>query len=138
MTIEHGLCRSYKLEVLRGVHSDKDRYKIALYLDGATLTKATTAYTSSGEVSAVGYMTGGQVLTGFTCGCNGDVAYVYWTGDPTWGPTASISTRAGLIYNSSKDNRAVGVIDFGEVYSCKNGTLRVPIPGKNNPLIQII
>ena len=137
MPFEHGLCRSYKLEILRGEHSYKDRYKIALYAEGATLTKTTPTYTPAGEISSNWYIAGGQILTGFTCGLNGDIAYAYWKGDPTWGPAATLSARGALIYNSSKENKAVGVVDFGEVYSCKNGTLRIPIPGKNNPLIQI-
>ena len=44
MTITTALCESYKRELLMGLHAITDDYRMALYVDGARLSAATTAY----------------------------------------------------------------------------------------------
>ena len=60
-------CTSFKQELLKGVHnlsaSGGNSFKMALYTNSASFTAATTAYTSSNEVSGTGYSAGGQGLT---------------------------------------------------------------------------
>ena len=56
------MCTSFKKELLYGVHdfdnSSGDTFKIALYTNSASFTAATTAYTTSNEVSGTGYTAG--------------------------------------------------------------------------------
>ena len=64
----NAMCTSFKKELLEGGHDFKnsggDTFKIALYTNSASFNAATTAYTSSNEVSASGsYSAGGGTLT---------------------------------------------------------------------------
>lgn len=127
MAIDTAICNSYKQEVLEGVHTSTDTYKIALYTDAATLGAATTAYSSSNEASGAGYDAGGKNLAGFTTGLSTGTAYLTFT-DPEW-TSASITARGCLIYNSSKSNKAVATFDFGENVTSVNGTFTVDFPG---------
>lgn len=126
MAITTTLCNSYKQEVLEGVHSSSDTYKLALYTDAATLSAATTAYSATNEVEGTGYTAGGVELTGFTSGLSGSTAYVTFT-DPAIS-TATITARGCLVYNSSKSNKAVAAFDFGGNITSTNGTFTVDLP----------
>jgi hypothetical protein len=57
-----------------------------------------------------GYSTGGIPLTGVTVNTEGTTAYVDFA-NASW--TGSLTARGGLIYNSSKGNKAICVLDFG-------------------------
>lgn len=126
MAITTTLCNSYKQEVLEGVHSSADTYKLALYTDAATLDATTTAYSATNEVSGTGYTAGGVELSGFTSGLSGSTAYVTFT-DPAIS-SATITARGCLVYNSSKSNKAVAAFDFGGNITSTNGTFTVDLP----------
>ena len=126
MAITTTLCNSYKKEILDGTHSSADTYKLALYTDAATLDADTTAYSSTNEVSGIGYTAGGVELTGFTSGLSGSTAYVTFT-DPAL-TLATITARGCLIYNSSKSNKAVACFDFGGNITSTNGTFTLDLP----------
>lgn len=126
MAITTTLCNSYKQEVLEGVHSSSDTYKLALYTDAATLSAATTAYSATNEVEGTGYTAGGVELTGFTSGLSGSTAYVTFT-DPAIA-NATITARGCLVYNSSKSNKAVAAYDFGGNITSTNGTFTIDLP----------
>jgi hypothetical protein len=128
MAITAAICNSFKQEILQGVHEASDEYMIALYPSSATLSKATTAYSSSGEVAnGNGYDTGGKLLVGFSVTLDGDTAILDWTTDPSWA-AATITARGALIYNSSQSNKAVAVLDFGGDISSTAGTFTVTLP----------
>lgn len=130
MAITAALCNSFKLELLptaAGVHLSGDVYKIALYTSTATLNKSTTAYATTNEVVGTGYTAGGATLSGLTTALDTDTAYIDWTTDPTW-PSATITARGALIYNSSKSNKAIAVLDFGGDITSTNGTFTVQLP----------
>jgi hypothetical protein len=126
MTITTAICSSYKKEVLEGVHAADDTYKVALYTDAATLNASTTAYSVTNEVSGANYDAGGKVLENFQSGLSGTTAYITFD-DPEW-PSATITARGCLIYNSSKSNKAVAAFDFGMNVSSTNGTFTVDFP----------
>jgi hypothetical protein len=126
MAITTAICNSYKQELLEGVHALGDTYKIALFTDSATLDKATTAYSSTNEVSGAGYDAGGKSLTGFTSGLSTDTAYITFS-DPSW-TSSTITARGCLIYNSSKSNKAVAVFDFGSNVVSVSGTFTIDFP----------
>jgi hypothetical protein len=126
MAITTAICNSYKQELLEGVHALGDTYKIALFTDSATLDKATTAYSSTNEVSGAGYDAGGKSLTGFTSGLATDTAYITFD-DPSW-TSSTITARGCLIYNSSKSNKAVAVFDFGSNVVSVSGTFTIDFP----------
>jgi hypothetical protein len=112
MAITQTMTTSFKQDVLLGVHDlDTDTIKMALFLATADLGAATTVYTTTGETSGTGYVAGGNVLTGVTVLTSGTTAYVDFA-DSAWNP-ASFTARGGLIYNASKGNKAIAVLDFG-------------------------
>jgi len=108
------VCTSYKAELLQGLHdfttSSGDAFYLALYDDNATLTTATTVYSTTDEVTGTGYTAGGKLLTNITPTSSGTVGFADFA-DLTFS-TVSITTRGGLIYNSTNGNRACFVLDF--------------------------
>lgn len=126
MTITTAICKSYKKEILEGVHAAADVYKIALFTSLATLNADTTAYSTTNEVSGTGYTAGGATLADLTTGLSGSTAYLTFT-DPAWA-NATITARGCLIYNSSKSNKAVAAFDFGGDVTSTNGTFNVDLP----------
>lgn len=116
MAISQALVTSFKKEILQGVHDlDNDVFYMALYTSNADLSSATTVYTPAGEASGAGYTAGGTVLTNLGVTESGTVAYTSWD-NAVW-PGAMISAAAGLVYNSSKGNKAVAVLNFGGTYT---------------------
>lgn len=128
MAISQAMCSSFKQQLLLGEHDlDTDTIKIALYTSSATLGASTTAYTTSNEVaSGNGYTTGGNTLTGASVSLSGTTAFVDFS-DTTWS-NATITARGALIYNSSKSNKAIAVLDFGGDKTSTNGNFTVQFP----------
>lgn len=129
MAIAAGVCDSAKLDWLRATHAVTDTYKIALYGSGASLSSATTEYTVDGEITGTGYDAGGQVLANIATGLTAGVAWMDWD-DPAW-TGSTITARGAVIYNASKSNKALAVLDFGADISSTNGpfTIYFPSPG---------
>lgn len=126
MAITTAICNSYKQEILEGVHSSTDTYKIALYTSSATLGAGTTAYSSTNEVTGTNYSAGGVTLTGYTSGLSSSTAYITFS-DPSWADS-TITARGCLIYNSSKTNKAVACFDFGSDVVSVSGTFTIDLP----------
>ena len=127
MAITQGMCSSFKQQLLKGEHDfDVDTFKIALYTDAATLSSATTVYSSADEVTGVGYTAGGLSLTGTTVSLTGSTAFVDFN-DAVWS-ASTITARGALIYNSSKSNKAVAVLDFGTDKTSTTGDFTVQFP----------
>ena len=128
MAITQAMCTSFKTELLGGTHDlDTDVIKIALFTSSASLDASTTAYSTSNEVAnGNGYTTGGNTLTGAAISSSGTTAFVDFS-DSTWS-SASFTARGALIYNSSKANRAIAVLDFGSDKTSTNGDFVVQFP----------
>lgn len=111
------ITNSFREEMLKGVHDlSTDTLKLALYTGTANLYPTTTAYTATGEVVASGYTAGGVILTGVTItvgpATTNDPAVVYVDfNDVT--VSAALTARGALIYNTSKADRSIAVLDFG-------------------------
>jgi len=141
MAISQAMCTSFKVELLTATHnftaSTGDTFKIALYTSSATLGAGTTAYTVSNEVSGTGYTAGGNTLTNVTPTSSGTTAFTDFA-DTTWS-TATITARGALIYNSSKSDKAVCVLDFGsdKTSTAGNFTIVMPTADASNSIIRI-
>ena len=130
MPITQAMCSSFKQQILLGEHDlDTDAIKIALYTSAATLSAATTVYSTSDEVVGTGYTAGGNTLTGATVSLTGTTAFVDFS-DTTWS-TATITARGALLYNSSKSNKAIAVLDFGSDKTSTAGNFTVQFPAND-------
>lgn len=111
MSIVQTQTTSFKKELYQAVHNlSTDTIKIALYTANANLNADTTVYSTTDEVVASGYTAGGNTLTGVAISSSGYTAYVNWA-NTSW--SAALTARCALIYNASKGNKAIAVIDFG-------------------------
>ncbi len=137
MTISQTATTSFKQELLLGVHDFAvDTIKLALYLAAADLGAGTTAYTATGETSGTGYVAGGNTLSGVTVLAAGTTAYLDFS-DTAWSP-AAFTARGGLIYNASKGNKAIAVLDFGaDKTATTTFTVQMPANTATSALIRI-
>ena len=125
-------CDVFKTGLLDGTFdfsSDTTQvYKIALYTNSATLNASTTAYTTTGEVSGLGYTAGGKSLTiGVNPTNSNDISFFSFD-DISW-TTSTITARGALIYKyDGASNPAVCVLDFGSDKSTTGGTFTVQFP----------
>ena len=127
---------SFKKELYQGIHDlTTDVLKIALYTGFADLNEDTTAYTTTAEITGTGYSAGGKILTGTTIGSSGYSAFVDFD-SVEWNPGA-FTARCVLIYNSSKANRSIAVLDFGSDKT-SNATFEItmPVNDANSALIR--
>lgn len=112
MSIFQTQTTSFKQELLQGIHNlSTDTIRMALYSSNASLGPSTTVYSTADEVTGSGYVAGGKILTGVSIANLNDVVYVDFD-DVTWNP-ASFTSAGALIYNASKANRSIAVLNFG-------------------------
>jgi hypothetical protein len=125
--ITGGWTNCVKLAFLNGVHQPTDVYKLALYDGAAHLNALTERYATEHEISAKGYTAGGRTLEGRRAELQMGTGMLSWENDVIW-PQATIRSPGGLIYNASKDNAALCVLEFGEEVRSTNGRFKVPMP----------
>ena len=116
---------SFKSEVYQAVHNLlTDTIKIALYTADANLNEDTTVYSTLNEVVASGYAAGGEIMTGVTLNSSGYTVYVNFA-NVSW--STSVTARCALIYNYSKSNKSIAVLDFGSDKT-STGTFTITMP----------
>ena len=125
--IAQTLTTSFKTQLLTATHnfttSTGDVFKIALYLSTASIGDDTTVYTATGEISGTGYTAGGITITAITPTSSGTTAFVSFN-TTTFTGLVNSSIAGALIYNSSKSNKSVAVLDFG---GTKISTVATPL-----------
>ena len=142
MAITQAMATSFKVEILGGdfdfSSGTADTFKIALFTSAATLSAATTAYSTTNEVVGTGYTAGGNTLTISTNPTStGTTAFLDFA-DTTWS-SATITARGALIYKSGGTNPAVAVLDFGSDKTSTAGdfTIVFPAADASNAIIRI-
>ena len=136
------MCTSFKKELLEAVHNFKnsggDTFKIALYTNSASFNAATTAYTTSNEVTGTNYTAGGNTLTRVDPTSSGTTAFTDFA-DTTWA-SSTITARGAMVYNdTASGNPAVVILDFGSDKTSTNGDFTVVFPAadESNAIIRI-
>jgi hypothetical protein len=136
------MCTSFKVELLKGVHnftnSTGNTFNIALYDNNASFTAATTAYTSSNEVSGTGYTAKGNSLTNVTPTSTGTTAFTDFS-DTTWS-SSTITARGAMIFNdTASGDPSVVILDFGSDKSTSSSdfTIVFPTADSTSALIRI-
>jgi hypothetical protein len=137
---------SFKSQLFSGTHllstGSGDTFKIALFTSAVPSAGATTAYSTTGEVSGTGYTAGGATLTipASIPATSGTTAWIDFN-DTSWTSATFSGVLWGLIYNATaaKGSAAIAVIDFGGAQSVTNGTFTIqwPTPDASNAIIRI-
>lgn len=152
MAITQAMATSFKVEILDGIHNfgtgvirastAADKFKLALFTSSATLSAATTAYTTtlSDEVSSSGtnYPQGGLTLTiSQVPTSTGTTAWLDF--DDLTFPSATLTANGALIYNETQDNKAVAVLAFGadKTSTAGNFTIQFPAAASTTAILRI-
>ena len=141
MAITQALCSSFKQEIMEAEHNlttGQHTIRAALYKSSATLNAATTAYTTSNEVSGTNYVAKGEALTNVTPTLSGTTALTDFA-DETWS-NATITARGALLFNDSHaSDAAILVLDFGADKTSTAGdfTIVFPAADASNAIIRI-
>lgn len=149
MANTQSMCTSFMSELMTATHNfttgTGDTFKAALYEATATYNAATTAYSTTGEVTGTNYTAGGITVTNGTSpqstNSSATAGVAYWT------PSASLTYTnvtlttafdAVLIYNSSKSNKAVSVHTFGsQTVTAGTFTLTMPSNTTSTALLRL-
>lgn len=144
MANTQAMCTSFMGELMTATHNfgvapiraatTADTFKAALYLVSATINAATTAYSSTGEVTGTNYTAGGVTVTAATpptatnSSATAGVAFFTPSASITY-TTVTLSTAFDtvLIYNSTQSNKAVSVHTFGS-QTITAGTFTLTMP----------
>jgi len=139
------MCTSFKKELLEAKHnflnSGGSTFNLALYTNSASFTAATTAYTTSNEISNTAgsaYSAKGNTLTRVDPSTSGTTALTDFA-DSSWS-SASFTARGALVFNdSASGDPSVVVLDFGADKTASNGTFTVVFPtaDASNAIIRI-
>jgi len=149
------MCTSFLGQLMTATHnfgtspiraaSTADTFKAALYVTTATVNAATTAYSSTNEVSGTGYTAGGITVTNATAPSSTNTSATagvgYWTpsGNLVYS-TVTLTTAFDtvLIYNSSQSNAAVSVHTFGaQTITAGTFTLTMPTNTTTSALLRL-
>jgi hypothetical protein len=157
------MCTSFMQELMLGQHQfgsstlvsrtsltapTTDTFKAALYFASATVNAATTAYSTTGEVtntSGSGYTAGGVTVTNATAplstNASATAGVAYWTPSASFQWTALTVTTAFdavLVYNSTQSNKAVSVHTFGsQTITAGTFTLTMPTNDTTSALLRL-
>ena len=139
---------SFKVQILQGVHNfstgSGQTFKLAMYNNSASFTAATTAYTTSNEITntaGTAYVAGGQALGNISPSTSGTTALTDFS-DETWS-SASFTARGAMIYNTTPThtytNPSVVILDFGSDKTAVAGdfTIVFPTADASNAIIRI-
>jgi len=136
------LCTSFKKELMEAKHNftaASNVFKLALYDNSASFTAATTAYTSSNEITGTNYTAKGQFLTSVTPTTSSTTALTDFA-DEVFSNVTISGVRGALIYNeAATSDPSVCVLDFGGDKSASSGdfTIVFPTPDASNAIIRI-
>ena len=142
MAISQAMCTSFKKEILEAKHnflnSGGSTFKIPLYTSSASLGAATTAYTTSNEITGTNYTAKGNTLTRVNPSTSGTTALTDFA-DTTWS-SSTITARGAMIFNEdATGDTSVIILDFGADKSSSSGdfTIQFPAADASNAIIRI-
>ena len=137
------LCTSFKKELMEAKHnflaSGGNTFNIAMYTNSASFTAATTAYTSTNEISGTNYTAKGQALGNVNPTTSSTTAFTDFA-DEVFSNVTISSVRGALIFNdTASGDPTVCVLDFGADKAASSGdfTIVFPTADASNAIIRI-
>jgi len=143
MAISTAMCSSFKKELLEAKHnflnSGGNTFNLALYTSSATLNAATTAYSTTNEVSGTNYTAKGASLTRVDPSLVSTTTAITDFADLTFS-NATVTANGALIFNdSASGDPAVCTLAFGGDKTSTAGdfTIQFPTADASNAIIRI-
>jgi len=143
MAISTAMCSSFKKELLEAKHnflnSGGNTFNLALYTSSATLNAATTAYSSTNEVSGTNYTAKGASLTRVDPSLVSTTTAITDFANLTFS-NATVTANGALIFNdSASGDPAVCTLAFGGDKTSTAGdfTIQFPTADASNAIIRI-
>lgn len=148
MANSQGIATSFKVQMLNGIHAlgtsvvragtTADTFKAAMFLASATITAATTAYSTTGEVTGTNYTAGGVAFTWSAPGSSGTTAFTTPSADITFtNVTIGTAFDCVLLYNSTQGDKAVEICTFGsQTVTAADFVLRKPTNDASTGLLR--
>jgi hypothetical protein len=137
------LCTSFKKELMEAKHnflaSGGNTFNIALYTNSASFTAATTAYTTSNEISGTNYSAKGGALTNVNPTTSSTTAFTDFA-DEVFSNVTISAVRGAMIFNdSASGDPSVCILDFGADKAASSGdfTIVFPTADASNAIIRI-
>jgi len=137
------LCTSFKKELMEAKHnflaSGGNTFNVALYNNSASFTAATTAYTSSNEISGTNYSAKGQALGNVNPTTSSTTAFTDFA-DEVFSNVTISSVRGAMIFNdTASGDPSVCILDFGADKAASSGdfTIVFPTADASNAIIRI-
>ena len=137
------LCTSFKKELMEAKHnflaSGGNTFNIAMYTNSASFTAATTAYTSTNEISGTNYSAKGQALGNVNPTTSSTTAFTDFT-DEVFSNVTISSVRGAMIFNdTASGDPSVCILDFGADKAASSGdfTIVFPTADASNAIIRI-
>ena len=137
------LCTSFKKELMEAKHnflaSGGNTFNIAMYTNSASFTAATTAYTSTNEISGTNYSAKGQALGNVNPTTSSTTAFTDFA-DEVFSNVTISAVRGALIFNdTASGDPTVCVLDFGADKAASSGdfTIVFPTADASNAIIRI-
>ena len=129
MAITSTLTTSFKKELLEATHNFKasggNTFNLALYTSSATMGAATTAYTTTNEVTGTNYTAKGAALTNVAPTSSGTTGFTDFA-DLTFG---TVTARGCMIFNdTASGDPSVATIDFGGDKTSTAGDFTIVFP----------
>ena len=137
------LCTSFKKELMEAKHnflaSGGNTFNIAMYTNSASFTAATTAYTSTNEISGTNYSAKGQALGNVNPTTSSTTAFTDFA-DEVFSNVTISSVRGAMIFNdTASGDPSVCILDFGADKAASSGdfTIVFPTADASNAIIRI-
>ena len=119
--------------------SGGNTFNIAMYTNSASFTAATTAYTSSNEISGTNYSAKGQALGNVNPTTSSTTAFTDFA-DEVFSNVTISAVRGAMIFNdSASGDPSVCILDFGADKAASSGdfTIVFPTADASNAIIRI-
>ncbi len=149
MANTQAVATSFKKELMNGIHAfgttvvragtGADTWKAALFLASASIGAATTAYSSTGEVSHASYTAGGVTFTWIAPATSGTTAYSTPSAALAW-TTVTLATAFDCVelYNSTQGDKTMGSYTFGSTtVTAGNFSLTMPTNDSSTGLFRV-